>query len=270
MHINFGSFSHFLDFVDGAPVWTGEDHKENGMADWRGTHTWEQAMELAREGWIDGVNLLAGIASQFEMVRGAKAIRSKMHHSIIGFNPDVGAFCSGEPECMFHNEPSIVEAAGRIVKIVVNGTASAGVESHSLIRRGVIICALIDALEFAGYSAEVVLFNSCKDNRGGAERNGFSVPLKLSGEALEMDRLVFAIAHPAMLRRLGFAVWSQNRAFVAAQKVGGGHFGIPCDAEGEEQGDLYINTSHLDNAQSGDIVPWIKAQLAKLGITFEE
>ena len=71
---------------------------------------------------------------------------------------------------------------------------------------GVSILSYIDRLEDEGYSAEVVV-SSCAC---GSEITGrlldFSLVAKESGEALDLDKLAFIIAHPSFIRRLYFAV----------------------------------------------------------------
>lgn len=220
-------------------------------------------MKLAREGWAEGRAEVEAARAHFAQVVGSKARRTVLSHSVAGFSPDVGAFLQGEPENMFAREDIEVETVGKIVHLVVNGTASAAISSKEIIKRGALIVALVDALEASGFSVEATL--TFHGKIGGVETEQF-IPIKSAGEPVEIDRLAFCIAHPSCFRRLGFSCWEHDAAYMAKCYYSG--YGR-C-AESNEKGDIYVPSSDLTYITDGEASAWVKSHLAPLGITFDE
>jgi hypothetical protein len=129
----------------------------------------------------------------------------RITHDVVGHFPDIGAYLAGEPENMIAYE-TVQGTAPKVVRILVNCAASAAVSTKAIEARGAMACALIDALENAGYRCEVVAALESYIMLGPGVRYsiGARVMLKRAEEALCMDRLVFALVHPAFLRRIGF------------------------------------------------------------------
>jgi hypothetical protein len=124
---------------------------------------------------------------------------------------DVGRFLSGEPEC-FGTEIADGGSISRpVVKIVANLAASGAVTPQSLFIRGAAIVAAIDILEALGRRVEAwVAHGSARSKGSDSQSHETHVLVKRADQPLDVDRLAFAVAHPACLRRLCFSIMEQH------------------------------------------------------------
>ena len=186
-----------------------------GSDPWHGTNTFEEAVEVARRGWSEGAKEALSLRARVESsVRDLINARSSSYvYDLSGECVDVGRYLSGEPEC-FITEVSTGESNSRpVVKIVANLAASGSVSTHSLIVRGAAIVAAIDILEALGRRVEAWIAKGSATTRSGGNIHETHVLVKSAGQPLDIDRLAFAVAHPACLRRLCFSVMEQRGHF---------------------------------------------------------
>jgi hypothetical protein len=158
----------------------------------------------------------------------------------------------GDPECMIDYVTTPAGRMGRVVRVLVNGSASANVTPERIMQRGVLATALVDVLAKLGVGVEVWL-ESATDDRGKSKHSQL-IKLHSSEERLDIDNLMFAMAHPSMLRRVGFSIlertgWS-NAKQIAREGAG---YGQPHDCLMKDyiQADVVIDK--LQNA-TGDPV----------------
>jgi hypothetical protein len=209
-----------------------------------GTKTWEEARMLARYGWREGTKQVKSIASVIGNKIGSRIEREHMVHDVTGEFPDVAAHIAGLPESMIHMHRAIDNGRGRIVRLVYNQSAIGDVKSAVIMRRGAVACALIDAISQAGYAVEVTF---CKWTEGEPDI-GVTFPLKRSDEPLNMERLAFCLANPAMQRRMVFSFWetlpTEIRRKYSFSRRGG--YGRSCDAPEDMRGDIYFGRMYGD------------------------
>ena len=71
---------------------------------------------------------------------------------------EMGAFCEGVPECWlaWTEGEDVVQGQGdRILKILLNFTASSTVPASVIQTRGAAVCSLVESLEYSGRRCEV-------------------------------------------------------------------------------------------------------------------
>jgi hypothetical protein len=182
---------------------------------WSGGLTWEQAKSMAVNGWRDGMIEIEKYRAKILPIIAEKVLRPKQIQSIAGYCVDVGSFLANEPECFIAREYEERNYPGQIYKVVCSISFSAAITPETIVQRGAMICALIDAIEYAGHRAEVVCNDAMsvghsEDYRKGKYKNQgwmeISVVVKKTSQPLEMTDLAFCLAHPAMLRRIMFSV----------------------------------------------------------------
>lgn len=259
--LDFCDLPHLLRVAEvDSPQWAEKGHysKGDGDAQWRGTNTWSEAMQLVRTGWPEGfakANALRGnlVAS----VSGSRAMKPKLRRDIAGFMPCVPAVLAGEPDSMYSIKLNEAENRGRIIRIVYNVCVSAGIDAETMTLRGALALALIDLLEGCGFRCEVIL--AIGDSFGGF-RNQIFVPLKNSDQNPEMDSLAFWIAHPAGLRRIIFAILENCFPDLPYS------YGSPTEVCKDRQGDIYCNEAYLGDVNNETAVPFLKSQLQKFGV----
>jgi hypothetical protein len=172
-----------------------------------GVNTYQEALTLARHGWPEGMAAVRTIS--LPLVRAVvsdRTLTGGWAWDVTGAAYDVGEYLSGAPECWLTPE---TETAKPAVKIGFNLTSAAGVDQRTLMARGAAVVALVLALQTAGYVVEVTAAIGYAPDY---QRSGWlMVPCTdTEGGPLDTDRLLFALAHPAMPRALGFAILDKH------------------------------------------------------------
>jgi hypothetical protein len=245
--------------------------RNNSNLQWSGGVTWEQAKQMAINGWQGGMKEIEKYRAKIVPIITEKVLRPKQIYSVAGYNVDVGSFMANEPECFLAREYEERNYPGKIYKIVVSISFSAAISPETIIQRGAMICALIDAIEFAGHRAEVICndASTVRDSRdyrqGKYKEYGWfevSVNIKKSSKSLDMSDLAFCLAHPAMLRRIMFSVAEIEGWSDFAHDYG-------CPAEGTDKGDMYIKEIFSGTVPDNQAITWVFSELEKLGIDIE-
>lgn len=243
----------------------------NGDLKWSGGLTWEQAKAMAISGWRDGMIEIEKYRVKILPIIAEKVLRPKQIHSIAGYCVDVGSFLANEPECFIAREYEERNYPGQIYKVVCSISFSSAISPETIIQRGAMICALIDAIEFAGHRAEVVCNDAMsvghsEDYRKGKYKNQgwmeISVVVKKTSQPLEMTDLAFCLAHPSMLRRIMFSV-----AEIEGWSDFASNYGYP--AEATDKGDIYLREIFSGTVPDEKAINWVLEELTKLGINIE-
>lgn len=209
----------------------GSECTDGGSTSFYQSRDLPEALRLAREGWPEGLAQIKAMTARLDAKIGRAVGRPEPVHDVIGECADVGAFIAGAPEDMIDFRPA---DEARIVRLVCNVTTSAFIDTATIMRRGAIACALADAIERAGMRAEIVAaFRS--------EYFTCTVVIKRADEPLNLDRAVFALAHPSMQRRLMFRMM-EHEALADRRALGveNGTYGHVKDLEPAQQGDIYF------------------------------
>jgi len=245
--------------------------RDDDKLQWSGGLTWEQAKQMAVSGWREGMQEIDRYRAKIVPIVTEKVLRPKQIYSVVGYNVDVGSFMANEPECFLSREYEERNYPGQIYKIVASISFSWDIKPETIIQRGAMICALIDAIEFAGHRAEVIcnwaVSAGSYDNDGqgkNKERGWFEVSatVKKVSQPLEMSDLAFCLAHPAMLRKIMFSAaelegWSDFAS----------NYGIP--AEASDKGDIYIREINSGTVPDEKAIEWVLSELGKLGIDID-
>lgn len=186
-------------WTSGDVPWTSND------PDWYGgTRSMEETVDLARNGWREG---------RERMERGMRAVAEKRrdvrpaaHYDVAGAFPSIPRAVAGDPLSMVNHKPNL-RAAMPVVRILFERWIYAYLDPQAIMNYGIALLSYVDALETAGYSVECYLIFSAE---GGGEYHQTIVPYKLAGEALDLDRAAFALAHPSVTRRLEFALYEHH------------------------------------------------------------
>ena len=240
---------------------------------------WDGALQLARAGWPKGA---LEARAQYEALWGRLSALIDAQESRYTHVPerwgilDVGAFCAGGPEHWLEFDE--VRRAGegtRYVKLAVNVAASAGIDGPVMAARAVAIAALVDALELVGIRVEVTILDSVCNEGAFASH---AVVVKQYDTLLDLDRLVFAAGHPAMLRRIGLALMEHYPAWVR-QRIGvgemGSGYGTPCDPSPDTQAvyDIYLKqmlAGDVTWASVNATLAWLRSTLESQGVVFRD
>lgn len=239
---------------------------------WYGKVTWKEAKHLALCGWQNGLNEIHKYVAEMSPIITEHVFRPYPINAINGFAVDVGAFLSNNPECFFNRYFEETKSPGKVIKLVSSISVSCSITPQVIIQRGAMICALIDAIEYAGNRVEVVCNWSASSSEDESSRKGLNkrngwfevgVSVKKAGQPLDMCTLAFCLAHPAMLRRIMFSVaeiegWSDFSSC----------YGYPASAT--DKGDLYIEEIFSGTVPNDKAIEWVFNKLSELGIKIEK
>lgn len=182
--------------------------QEGSRNPWAGGSCGE-AIALARAGWGEGTAMLRQLDAAPAGIEAAPT----WGYDVAGVFPDIGAYMSGDPECMLN--PVSGEIPRKRVKIIlplgVPSSVAAPVAGLYAIAAG----SIIRSLEAAGLGVAVSAINA---SRYSGKLYANEILLRGYGEVLDMDRLVFACGHPVFNRRLCFA-WQETHAQYAPVTV---------------------------------------------------
>jgi hypothetical protein len=187
--------------------------------------------------------------------------RDRIQFRIAGGAVNVGRFLSGRPDCFaarVRSEALKDQRSRKVVKVVVNVGARLGVSAETFFMRGAAALTLIEALERAGMRVQVDMVSLAQDRQSRKVR--LACRLKEVGEPIQLDKLAFCLAHPALHRKLNFALRHKYVGWV------GGSIAVP----EEERGDIYMDaadtTSNAVWRDTEGARSWVLQQLAAQGV----
>ena len=230
--ITYYSISDFLAGCETPPNETWKDARRSSRENsdsWTGC-SYEKAKEFALYGWEKGLERIS--AKLIQTVR--KGTTRQTVKSVAGHTPDVARYVAGLPDCM--NMYRMAESnSKRCLTIVLNTSYSARVNPEEIINYGTAIATLIDDLETARYSVTLTIGAISTTNYTQRDQ-GYLIDVKSEGQALDLGKLAYFIAHPSQLRRLGFSHWEGH----CDEKEMGFGYGTICDLPKALRGDLYF------------------------------
>lgn len=197
----FESLAELARYLDNTPK-TWHSNSSTGNA---ATRSWdlgagyEKAWELARYGWLEGAQQAQEALKAFTPTTPAPDTKTDFY----GHMPHVPRFCAGAPDCMVRKIRTPQAGAGKVLTLIVPVNATARVDAKYMRNFGLGIAQYINQLETDGIRVEV--FGAfCSSISGWRVSHIWRV--KRADQPLDLAVLAFAIGHPAMFRRLGFAL----------------------------------------------------------------
>jgi|SRR5690242_18782370 len=251
---------------------TRERSSRNGPANkWNGDAVFDDTCQRYLRGYPEltakAKALSVKLTPFLRTVKGMKrGFRPSMH---AGGNFIIDNYNRGIPEACLTMQPVISK---KFASILVNNTASAGIDADVLTMRGVAATALVDILQANGYRVAVKLGYGIL---GGGYKLFDIITLKAFEQTMELDRLAFFLADPSAFRRLQFSAMETHpkivRDSVGIRSSSG--YGRPIELDSDYIGekDIYLGCASfdqehwhtLDTAQA-----WIKEALKRYGVQF--
>ncbi|MBB4686728.1 DUF7192 family protein [Amycolatopsis jiangsuensis] len=221
------SWPEFLDAASAEPTISDPSSRREEYG-WHGA-SWEEALRLAVDGWsvpLEETDVTVGELRESAGLAHSVTVLEPTW-DVTGSEVDVGAYLSGVPECMVDAVPRQVSRRGKVITFLVPGGYSNTIEHDVIVNRGLALAALCSAIIDAGHSVEIwsgfcgtLLQSEVELRFSGVAR------VIAAGEPFDVGRLIFAVAHPAMLRRLWLGVWDAQPEKVATA-MHDDHYGGP-------------------------------------------
>ena len=161
------------------------------------TNSYEEASELARTGYKDGLDKLKEANSKTRHMGSVpKALPAT---SVVGFAPHVPNAITGVPCSMITTQK--VEQKAKVISILYYMGGACHVDAKEFVEAGKNILNVIYTLELQGYRVALnVLTNFCEDK----ERALCSVQVKHWRQPSNPLKISYPLIHPSFFRRHGF------------------------------------------------------------------
>jgi hypothetical protein len=228
------------------------------------------AVKYASNGWPDGISQARVLTDPLVEKVSQSMVRYEPQYTVEGTGAlDIGRYLDCEPECWVEYIPQITDGPStNLLTIVFNGFNSCGIGAEAIIAKGATVAALVNLLELAGRRVRFILAYGQRDGRYEYEA---VITLKDFDQPLDLDRLVYAIAHPSAFRRLCFSA-NEHAPQNVRRELGfeHGHYGtrhnvqIPCDLSIDAG---VYNEPQWSNAASA--TKWVIEQLKAQGVVME-
>jgi len=269
----FDSFEHFVRQAEREST-TGNGSRDNASRSEERADSWDfglgfdGAIQLGHRGWPEGARQVHAMIEEMG-IRKRQAVPELAFSRVGPGVLDLNRLRQGHPmpwQVWVDGDRTRDTNQGGVVTVVVNACASAMMSADKYMQKGVVVCALVDLLERHNMRVELVMGIATTSYSKGIT---IRVLLKRPGDALNMDRVAFAIAHPACFRRLGLSVLEHSpkkyRDGVGIHSSSG--YGRVLDMT--EPNAIVISGSDYFAGGTAEQMQWLKKQLASQGIEWE-
>jgi hypothetical protein len=157
----------------------------------------------------------------------------------------------------------------KFCSIILNQTASAGIGTDVMLKRGIVTIALVNILEQNGYRVSIKV---AYGERGYTHSLYTTVNLKAFNQTVETDRLAFFLADPSAFRRLNFAFMESRPEPIPTDILPRG-YGMPVDLPASMIGekDIYLTKASFNDDCWHSVdgaKQYLKETLKRYGIEF--
>jgi hypothetical protein len=161
------------------------------------------ALQIAAEGWKEQRPTAARVmGSVMEYVADRVDLMPQMAMDVCGASVDMGAYMTGEPECMLSFPIVPQERTDKVLRILLDPGASASYSANYLATRAAAVAALLDVLQVLGHSLEIWLASPVRNRN--IKIHATVTKVNEAGRHVSLDDIMFWCGHPALLRRLVF------------------------------------------------------------------
>ena len=233
----FFTWEQFLSYTD----WQGKNWRrssqESSTKKYNHSDTWtfQEALDLARYGWA------AGLRQKKEHERkilftpqeqmGLHYERT-IDYDVAGNSVDMGRYLTGMPDCMRHVKmPKEHVFPTRTQKIFVIDDTHDNTQTHEIINHGYTVYQIIEALELVNIRTELIYVHPSNKQYMSALNDYYFfetyIKLKNTEDVIYPEKIIFALAHPSMFRRLVLSCW-EREPFLTRMTFGfysGAHYG---------------------------------------------
>lgn len=198
---HFDSLGQYLDTIQARKVnrvFSGHSlHSEDRDYNFTLTESYEEANELARTGYKEGLDKLKAANSRARHMGSAQ--KALPVTSVVGFAPHVPNAITGVPCSMIATQK--VEQKAKVISILYYMGGACHVNAKEFVEAGKNILNVIYTLELQGYRVALnVLTNFCE----GSERALCSVQIKHWRQPSNPLKISYPLIHPSFFRRHGF------------------------------------------------------------------
>lgn len=232
----FDSMAELQRFIDSTPrTWPDNSSEtERAQNSWDLNAGWKGAQDMAQNGWLEGAARVGHALKAFVPATPAPATRTDFY----GHMPHVPRYCAGAPDSMIRYADSAVSGARPVLSLYVALNASCMTKAQYMANFGIAVAGAINTLEANGTRVELYGAMGGKMSMRGGKEAVSTWCIKRASQPLDLAVLAYSIGHPAVFRRLGFALLERSSAPYQE------NYGIP----------LTIAPRHLLNPPPGAVI----------------
>jgi hypothetical protein len=253
-----------------APGTLGRSSRRTGRS-FYGTPTFEDAVAMSRAGFSEVRPEVDTYVDDVMTKLIDVEIDSPVYlHDVNGPGFDIDRFVEGDPEC-FYDTVEIQDDGDKVVVILIDCMYSGGTSDAAIIMRGAAVTALVEVLSRVGYQCEIWTEATVFGNDF---RHTLLARVKEAGQELDVDRLMYPMAHPSFFRRIVFGaqevetdgVRRQTDCYEAGGYGGNGWGGV----HSQDEVGASVLVGPPDYSQSSTYwADWIRGTLEGLDIQLE-
>lgn len=232
--------------------------------------SYDEAWQLAYDGWttvrpkVD--QTLEGVREKLKDL--INPVETRVH-DIIGYEPDIDRFVSGEIECMWDSMMIEAPHAGRVFTVLLDNSLSSSQDKDEILKRGAAVIALIEAFQMFGFELEIWVEHTVSD--WGSDFHTTLVRVNRAGDRPDINAIMFPLGNPDWLRRLIFGLEEGEPSQVKSKFGYGNGGGYGCPRQGAHMTDrvgasIAISLEAPDGRMVSDPVKWILDQLRAQGV----
>lgn len=170
----------------------------SGSEEFTGTHSYEQAVEMFKNGWQSKAE---------ELTKKLKVIQNqvidaqvqKVLFDVVGFQASVPRYLQGIPTNMVNKK--LVPIKQKIVTINKDISYNCGITTEQIVEASIQTLQLVKRIEAQGIRVNLNLIWGVKAS---GSNELVKIRLKSANERVNISKLAFPLVHPSMLRRLCF------------------------------------------------------------------
>ena len=170
----------------------------SGSEEFTGTHSYEQAVEMFKNGWQSKAE---------ELTKKLKVIQNqvidaqvqKVIFDVVGFQASVPRYLQGIPTNMVNKK--LVPIKQKIVTINKDISYNCGITTEQIVEASIQTLQLVKRIEAQGIRVNLNLIWGVKAS---GSNEIVKIRLKSANERVNISKLAFPLVHPSMLRRLCF------------------------------------------------------------------
>lgn len=231
--------------------------------------SFDEAHELAIKGWSDIRGKVDGHLEPMREKLGSILSTDTIRvHDMVGYEPDIDRYLTGELECMWEDMHQEAPRDGKVFTMVVDVSMTWDNSADDIAKRGAILCALVESFIMLGYQLELwseftVRGSGCDDFATCLTR------INKAGDPIDIDCMMFALGHPDFGRRI---CWGWGEACtITREKMGFceyGYYGYHRNGSHFQERIGASAAVSLDGNRSmtKDPINWILEQLEAQGV----
>lgn len=177
------------------------DKSKGSFDDWSGVRSYEEALDLMRNGYQPTVEKMRGL---FKANRSGEGKRFAFQNSVQGFAPVVPLALKNVPNCMIDMRMKPIKA--KVIDVYYDMTASCGTSSEKILATGQEFLGTIIELERQGYRFNLYACQTYSDSKS---CDMLIVKVKSASQPLDLKRISFPLTHTAFFRVIGFDWYSR-------------------------------------------------------------